>query len=275
MYFKNWFQLNESRGIKLSQEDLSNIWYVQLPYIWDNVREIKNSNERITYEETDELIGQSDLYIGLQSSLDEPHQKKYYSYDYDNYFEAIVVIIMNDKMDKTAARYDKNQNAIIINAASILNKQDLFKSIIHELIHNKDVKIQNPVLDQKRRQNPLTNPSNFDLKTSSGFKNYMLSPIEYDAYTSEIANEVIFYAKNLKKTKKEGALRRALEGTLLFLSNPNSTEPTILDKNWTNEKQRTWNFYWDNADSKNKRKMQLRIYKAVKEALDIINSKDV
>lgn len=262
MLFKKWLNLNESKGIRLTPTDLQEIRF-QVDKLWQDLRFYQKNNDKGDISRDDLGDYQPDFdsvdkYVGIgRLNDDEPYNPELY--DWYNYEHQIPVFFRNKSNEKTSAEfvYDLNQPYIVINIPNIKTKQQLFAVIVHELIHHLDPKIQ------RKASNKTLTPKTY--------KDYMLSPTEFDAHTSHIVNLILDYAHRLKGTKSEPILRKHLQNTLLFLTNPSVQLPTMLNPKWTNEKTRTWDFYWNHADPTSKRKMQQRIYKATTDALDILN----
>jgi len=235
--FKKWFQISESKGIRLTDEIISQI-RSSIDQIYQIAKTVKKEPEKEVFDVA--VIKYADPYF-----KDRPRQ--------------VDIHVVNNLHQNNNGSF-RNGYGIEINVAHVeekdLTPKWVERVLAHELIHSTDPKISDFGTFQSVK--------NYD---SSGGFDYYTHPFEFDAYTGQLAYSITQAADKLKGTDKESVLRTQLDNTLKFISNPDKSKAekiygVIVDP----EYWKHYHIYFAHGSPQQKRKMHQRIYKAVMDA---------
>jgi len=235
--FKDWLLLSESKGVIIPEEVKS---------------QIKSSVEKL-YQVAKEVKQEpgKEVFDVVTIRYQDPYFK--------NRPRQVDVHIVNDKHENNYGSF-RVQYGIQINVAHVEEKDLTIRWIervlAHELIHSMDPKLSD--FDKFKGVKSYDN---------SGSMSYYTHPFEFDAYTGQFVYSITTAVEKFKGTDKEPFLRKALDDTLRFISNPEKaksekTYGLIADP----EYWRYYHIYFLHGSPMQKRKMQQRIYKAVMDA---------
>jgi hypothetical protein len=243
MNFKTWLNLNESKGIRLTDEVLDQI-KSSIDKIYKVALEVKKEPGKEVFDV--DIINYKDPYFKDRN-------------------RSVSIHLVNDPHEDNHGSF-RIGYGIAINVAHVAEKELTPKWIerilAHELIHSMDPKMSN--FDIFKGQKAYGN---------SGDINYYNHPFEFDAYTGQLVYSIITSVKKHKGTDKESMLRKLLDDTLRFISDPEKAKSEkaygiIGDP----EYWKYYHIYFNHGSPDQKRKMQQRIYKAVIDAKKELNT---
>jgi len=235
--FKEWFQISESKGIRLTDEIVSQI-KSSIDKIYQTAKAIKKEPEGEAFDVA--IIKYNDPYF-------KDRQRE------------INIHVVNNNYENNNGSF-RIGYGIQINVAHVeeeeLTPRWIERVVAHELIHSIDPKMSN--------FNTFKNVKNYDNK---GGIDYYTHPFEFDAYTGQLAYSITTAADRLKGTDREPILKKQLDDTLRFISNPEKSKAEkIYGVIGDPEYWKYYHIYFAHGSSQQKRKMYQRIYKAVIDA---------
>lgn len=234
--FKRWLNLSESKGIRIPEE-VKNQIYSSINKIYEIAKEIKQEPGKEVFDVV--KIKYTDPYFNRPREVDvhvvnNPYQNNNGSF---RVLYGIEINVAHVEQDKLTPRW-------------------IERVLAHELIHSMDPKMSNyEVFKGVKGYN------------NSGDLDYYTHPFEFDAYTSQLVYSITTAVDRLKGTDKENVLRKQLDDTLKFVSNPEkSKSEKIYGVIGDPEYWKYYHIYFSHGSQDQKRRMQQRIYKAVVDA---------
>jgi hypothetical protein len=187
---------------------------------------------------------------------------------------SLKVYVVNDPNSNGAGNYQVLNNRgnleeiIKINVANIdkISPMTMERLVAHELIHAVDIKQQPEFLQKQNRLGDYIDSKDNEI-------NYATQADEFDAYIGQIVYSITQSAEKFKGTDREQALRKYLNDTLNFITNP---EKSMAEKKYgfvgpsDQQNQQIYQLYLKNGSEQQKRKMKQRIYNAVVQAQKIL-----
>ena len=235
--FKKWFQISESKGIRLTDEIISQI-KSSIDKIYQVAKDVKRQPEGEVFDVA--VIKYADPYF-------KDRQRQ------------VNVHVVNNEYENNNGSF-RVMYGVQINVAHVkeeeLTPRWVERILAHELIHSMDPKMSD--------FETYSTVKSYDNK---GGVDYYTHPFEFDAYTGQLAYSITQAADRLKGTDKESVLRTQLDNTLKFISNPDKSKAekiygVIVDP----EYWKHYHIYFAHGSPQQKRKMHQRIYKAVMDA---------
>ena len=235
--FKKWFQISESKGIRLTDEIISQI-KSSIDKIYQVAKDVKRQPEGEVFDVA--VIKYADPYF-------KDRQRQ------------VNVHVVNNEYENNNGSF-RVMYGVQINVAHVkeeeLTPRWVERILAHELIHSMDPKMSD--------FETYSTVKSYDNK---GGVDYYTHPFEFDAYTGQLAYSITQAADRLKGTDKEPILRKQLDDTLRFISNPERSKTekiygVIGDPEYWDH----YHIYFSHGSPQQKRKMYQRIYKAVMDA---------
>lgn len=251
--FKNWLDLNESKGIIIPAY-IKSLMMSHLDNIYNAAKSLKQSNKQWQGDESLEAVA--------QMFFDDPYIK--------GKKRQVDVYVVNDPHENKHGSF-RNLYGIEINVAHVKDEELTVRWIervfIHEMIHAIDPKNDFEIFSK------MGAPSY--ISSDADYGKYFNHPLEHDAYTGQVVNAILTGAERFKGTEKEGILRKQLEDTLKYVTNP---EKAKQEKTYgiigDPEYWKIYHMYYVYGSPVQKRKTQQRIYNAVVQAKKILDSKE-
>jgi len=249
--FKSWLSLNESKGIIIPAY-IKSLMMSHLDNIYKAAKALKQNNKQWQGNETLETVA--------QMFFDDPYIK--------GKKRQIDVYVVNDPHQNNHASF-RNAYGIEINVAHVKDEELTPKWIervfTHEMIHAIDPK--NNFETFVKMGAPSYTSADKD------YGKYFNHPLEHDAYTGQMVNAIITAAEKFKGTETESILRKQLEDTLKYVTNPTKakqekTYGIIGDP----EYWKIYHMYYLHGSPVQKRKTQQRIYNSIIQAKKILDS---
>jgi len=246
MNFKEWIILSESKGIRLTDEVIDQI-RSSVDKIYQTALEVKKEQNKEEFDVA--TISYKDPYFKDRN-------------------RSIPIHVVNNPHENNHGSF-RIAYGIQINVAHVEDKELtprwVERVLAHELIHSADPKMSD--FDTFKAQ------KNYD---NSGGLDYYTHPFEFDAYTGQLVYSILNAVKKYKGTDKEPILRKQLDDTLKFLSNPEKAKnEKVYGFIGDPEYWRYYHIYFLQGSPEQKRKIHQRIYKAVidaKHSLDLGNA---
>lgn len=237
MNFKEWITLSESKGIRLPDEVTSQI-AASIDKLYQTALDVKREPGKEIFDVA--TINYKDLYFKDRN-------------------RSVPIHIVNNSYEDNHGSF-RIAYGIQINVAHVEEKELTPKWVervlAHELIHSADPKMSD--FDVYKGQKAYNNAGGVD---------YYTHAFEFDAYIGQLVYSILSAVKKYKGTDKEILLRKNLDDTLRFLSNPEKAKSEkVYGAIGDPEYWKYYHIYMKHGTHDQKRRMQQRIYKAVIDA---------
>jgi len=237
MNFKKYINILESKGIRLPDE-VQNQISASIEKIYQTALEVKKEINKEIFDVV--TINYKDPYFKDRS-------------------RQVPVHVVNNPHAENHGSF-RIAYGIEINVAHVEEKELTPKWVerilAHELIHSTDPKMSD--FDVYKSQKAYNNAGGVD---------YYTHAFEFDAYIGQLVYSILSAVKKYKGTDKEILLRKNLDDTLRFLSNPEKAKSEkVYGAIGDPEYWKYYHIYMKHGTPDQKRRMHQRIYKAVMDA---------